>query len=79
MTPSAPSSMMAVPAHLFGTRAALFHLLRASGQRPVPAPVTAPVTVPAEIAVLRPATQTPTPDPVRAALQADVFVFAKSA
>lgn len=69
MTYPAQPLMTAVPAHLVGTRAALFYLLRSAGQQPVPA----------EPVAMRPVAQVTSIDRVRAALQADVFVFAKSA
>lgn len=72
MTHAAPPQMIPamtprVPAHLVGTRAALFFLWGTGAVRPLPA--EAP----------RPAAQTPAPDRVRAALQSDVFVFGRRA
>lgn len=64
MTPVVPL----VPAHLPGARAALFHLWRVAGLRPAPG----------ETAPLAPV-QAPAQDRVQAALQGDVFVFARTA
>lgn len=71
MTYPAPLPTMAVPLHLIGTRAALFHLWRLQDRPGAPAAAAPP----------RPAPQAPAPalDRVRAALQADVFLFARSA
>lgn len=66
MTHAAPSQMIpAVPAHLVGTRAALFFLWGSGTVRPLP--------------VEAPRPQTQTPDRLRAALQSDVFVFTQRA
>jgi hypothetical protein len=68
MTHAAPLQMTpAVPAHLVGTRAALFFLWGSEAARPLP--VEAP----------RPLPQASGLDRVRAALQSDVFVFTRRA
>lgn len=68
MTHAVPPQMTpAVPAHLVGTRAALFFLWGREAIRPLPA--EAP----------RPAPQASSLDRVRAVLQSDVFVFTRRA
>lgn len=67
--PIATPMAIPMPAHLVGTRAALFHLWRVA---------TLPVS-PAEPVRRQPTQQTGGPEQMRAALQADVFVFARTA
>lgn len=69
MTYPAPFTLISVPAHLLGTRAALFHIWRAAGPGPVPAATLAP----------RPVAQPAGLERMRAAFQADSFVFARTA
>lgn len=64
MTHAAPLQMTpAVPAHLVGTRAALFFLWGSEAARPLPVEAPHPAAPPL--------------DQVRAALQSDVFVFTR--
>lgn len=68
MIHAGPSQMTPpVPAHLVGTRAALFFLWASEAIRPLP------------VEVPRPAPQASSLDRVRAALQSDVFVFTRRA
>ncbi len=67
MTYPAPFTLIAVPAHLLGTRAALFHIWRAAGPGPVPAMAPRPAAQPSGL------------ERMRAAFQADSFVFARTA
>ena len=75
LTPQSP-----LPGHLYGTRAALFHLLRdaphpAGTARPAPLPPPSPVALPATVVRMLPAPPAPARPSIRDLLHSDSFDF----
>lgn len=69
-----------LPRHLYGTRAALFHLLRDAPDpggtaRPAPLPAPAPVALPPTVVRMLPVPSAPARPSIRDLLHSDSFDF----